>query len=153
MQSNFRRSSLRYAVALAGVTLFVAAGCGGGSSDDSSGGGSGGSAAGDTSSGGDTTTSGGTAGKSGGTGGKGGTSPSGNGGEAGSEAGAGGEGPTGPVKFPPATVFVTTAYMASSPNFQLIGNAGETLGGTFTSAREKSAKYIYIPGVIAGTTQ
>ncbi len=78
----------------------------------------------------------------------------GSGGEAGaSEGGAAGEGPTGPVKFPPATVFVTTAYIASSPNFKLIGNAGESLGGTFTSAREKSAKYIYVPGVIAGTTQ
>lgn len=158
MQITFPKTSVRVlagAALLSGATLFLAVGCGGGDSGGSSSGGSGGAsgsstAGGDTSTGGDTT-----AGGTGNTGGDttvGGTGATG--GEAGTpgaEAGAAGEGPTGPVKFPPATTFVNAASISKSANFKLLGNIGESIGGTADSRREKSTKYIFIPGVVAGT--
>jgi hypothetical protein len=162
MQITFSKTSARFLAGVAllsGATLIVAVGCGGGSSGGGSpSGGSGGSDAsgGDTATGGDTST-GATSGDTS-TGGDTTTGGTGNvGGDAGAtgaEAGAAGEGPTGPVKFPPATTFVTAAATSlSSPNFQIIGNVGESIGGTADSRREKSTNYIFIPGVVAGTSQ
>jgi hypothetical protein len=149
MRITFELGSVRLllgACAITGATLLVAVGCGGGSSSSGSpsggsggsGGSSGGDAGGDTATGGDTSTGGIDAG------GTGGDTTMGEGGEA-------GEAPVlPPAKDHSAVSFVAGGAISTSKNFILIGNIGESLGGTKTTA--KSLKHTFIPGVIAASS-
>jgi len=139
------------ALAISGLTLLLAAGCGGGDGGSTPSGGAGGDA-GDDGQGGATT-----AGKGGkGGGGKSG-SPSveeaGAGGQTNGEGGAGGEGGAlTPAQNNSAVAFVTAGVISKSKNFILVSGLGETLGGTVGSKQSKSLKYTYIPGVIAASS-
>jgi hypothetical protein len=143
MRITFETGSMRLllgACAITGATLLVAVGCGGGSSSSGTpSGGSGGSSGGDA--GGDTSTGATDAGGSDATGGSGGDTTIGAGGEAGEAT------VLPPAKDHSAVSFVAGGAVSTSAHFTLIGNIGESLGGTGKSA--KSLKHTFIPGVIA----
>ena len=124
-------------VAAASLALLPAAGCGGSSSGLSTGGG-----------GSSGTTNGGDGGSNTGKGGKPSTGSAGTD----STAGAAGEGPLPPAQNHSAVSFVGAGAVSSGKQFILIGSVGETLGGTVSSKRAESEKYILIPGVIAATS-
>jgi|SRR5450755_309967 hypothetical protein len=148
MRITFETGSMRLllgACAITGATLLVAVGCGGGSSNSGtpSGGSGGSSAGGDTSTG--ATDAGGTdTGGSDATGGSSGDTTIGAGGEAGEAT------VLPPAKDHSAVSFVAGGAVSTSAHFTLIGNIGESLGGTGKTA--KSLKHTFIPGVVAASS-
>jgi hypothetical protein len=136
------------ACAITGATLLVAVGCGGGSSSSGTPSGGSGGSSGDT--GGDTSTgatdAGGTTNTGGSdtTGGTGGDTTIGAGGEAGEAT------VLPPAKDHSAVSFVAGGAISTSAHFTLIGNIGESLGGTGKTA--KSLQHTFIPGVVAASS-
>lgn len=147
MRITFGSGSARVllgACAITGATLLVAVGCGGGSSTSGTpSGGSGGlsGGTGGTTTGGDTS-AGGT--NTGGSNTTGGDTTTGEGGEAGETTVAP------PAKDHSAVAFVAGGAVSTSAHFTLVGNIGESVGGTGKAA--KSLQHTFFPGVVAASS-